>query len=151
MTDESRHAGMRSASPKRKRRKGQQKGQWGPCLLTQVQYTTDGHYLLIDQTGAQSSFSPDASEWDALLEKAPSFHFSGKNGHFTARKEKVHQKRDYWYAYRKHHNKQTKQYIGTAAKLSPDALEQAAVALEAKIVQISACGGELPKLKRPDH
>jgi len=133
MTDGSRYAVRRSDSRKRKRRKGQRKGQWGPRLLTQVQYTPDGHYLLIDQTGAQSSFSSDASGWDALLEKAPSFHFSGKNGHFTARQEKVHQKRGYWYAYRKHHHKQSKQYIGTTDKLSPSHLEQVAAALEAKI------------------
>lgn len=151
MTDGSRHSAKRSDSQKRKRRKGQPKGQWGPRLLTQVQYTSDGHYLLIDQAGAQSSVSPDASGWDTLLEKAPSFHFSGKNGHFTARKEKVHQKGGYWYAYRKHHNKQSKQYIGTTTKLSPSALEQAAAALETKIAQVSARGEELPRLKLPDN
>ena len=136
------HPVERPDSQRRKNRKGQRKGQWGPRLLTQVQYTADGRYLLIDQTGAQSSLFPDSSEWRALLENVPSFHFSGKNGRFTARKEKVHQKRDYWYAYRKHHNKQSKHYIGTTAKLSAVHLEQVAAALEAKVAQISARGGE---------
>lgn len=131
MTSASGRSTRRTASQKRKSRKGQQKGQWGPRLLTQVQYTADGHYVLIDQTGAQSSLCPDSSEWRAVLENVPSFHFSGKNGHFTARKEKVHQKGGYWYAYRKHHNKQSKHYIGMTAKLSPDRLEQVAAALQA--------------------
>jgi SRSO17 transposase len=138
ITSVSRHPIERLASQRRKSRKGQQKGQWGPRLLTQIQYTADGQYLLIDQTGAQSSFSPDCSEWNTLLEKAPSFHFSGKNGHFTARKEKVHQKRGYWYAYRKHHNKQSKRYIGTTAKLSPARLEQVAAALQTKTAERSS-------------
>lgn len=132
----------RSDSQRRKSRKGERKGHWGPRLLTQVQYTADGQYLLIDQTGAQSSFSPDSSEWKAVLENVPSFHFSGKNGHFTARKERVYQKRDYWYAYRKHHNKQSKQYIGTTAKLSPARLEQVAAALQIKITELSSRGGK---------
>jgi SRSO17 transposase len=127
------------------------KGTFGPRLLTMIQYSTDDEYLLINQTGAQSSHVADGSEWQATLEKVPSFHFSGKHGHFTARKEQVHGKGFYWYAYRRYHNKQSKQYIATTAKLSPDTLEQAAVALEAKIVQISARGGELPRLKRPDN
>jgi hypothetical protein len=68
-----------------------------------------------------------------VLENVPSFHFAGKNGRFTARKENVQGKGYYWYAYRKQHNKQSKQYIGTTAKLSPDVLEQVAAALQTKI------------------
>jgi len=135
MTSASCHPVERQDQQRRKSRKGLHQGQWGPRLLTQIPHTADGRYLLIDQTGASSSLISDPSEWKALLENVPSFHFSGKNGHFTARKEKVHQKRDYWYAYRKHHNKQSKQCIGTTAKLSPDSLEQVAAALQTKILQ----------------
>ena len=101
------------------------------------QYGADDEYLLIDQTGVRPFHVPDCSEWQMILEKVPSFHFTGKHGHFTARKEQVQGRGAYWYAYRRYHNKQSKQYIATTAKLSPDALERAAAALDAKIGQVS--------------
>ena len=128
--------------PRSKGHSQKRKGTFRPRLLTMIQYSADDEYLLIDQTGVQPFHVADGSEWQVILEKVPSFHFTGKQGHFTARKEQVQGKRSYWYAYRRYHNKQSKRYIGTTAKLSPDALEQAAAALEAKIAQISARGGE---------
>jgi hypothetical protein len=120
-----------------KSRGGQQKGQGGPRLLIQVQYTAAGPYLLVGQTEVQSSLLPDSSSWEIPLESLSSFHFSGKNGRFTARKEKVRGKYSYWWAYRKHHNKQYKHYIGTSAVLSSQRLEQVATALQTRMAEIS--------------
>jgi hypothetical protein len=47
-----------------KSRGGQQKGQGGPRLLIQVQYTAAGPYLLVGQTEVQSSLLPDSSSWE---------------------------------------------------------------------------------------
>jgi hypothetical protein len=121
----------------RKRKIGQQKGKGGPRLLIQLQYITDEQYLLIGKTETQSSLSPDSPKWQALLENIPSFHFSGKNGRFTARKERVQEKHYYWWAYRKYHNKQYKRYIGTSTMLSPQNLEQVAAALQTRIAENS--------------
>ena len=122
------------------------KGTFRPRLLTMIHSSTDDEYLLIDQMGVRPFHASDGSEWKATLEDVPSFHFAGKQGHFTARKEHVHGKEAYWYAYRKYHYKQHKRYIGTTAKLSPDALEQATAALEAKIGQVSSQRGEERRL-----
>src|SRR5205814_784384 len=76
--------------PSQKRSKShpeKRKGKFGPRWLTMIQYSTEDQYLLIDQTGAQPFHVSDCSEWKATLENVPSFHFSGKHGHFTARKE----------------------------------------------------------------
>ncbi len=121
-----------------KGRRGQQKGKVGSRLLTQVQHTVDDQYLLMGKTEAQSSHFSDSLEWQASLESLTSFHFSGKNGRFTARKEKVKGHYYYWWAYRKYHNKQYKHYIGTSAMLSPQHLEQVAAALQTRIAEISS-------------
>jgi SRSO17 transposase len=128
---------VRSGRERSKRKTGQQKGKGGTRLLTQIQYTADEKYLLIGKTEAHSSLSPDAPSWKSTLESVSSFHFLGKNGRFTARKEQVQGKGYYWYAYRKYHNKQSKQYIGVTAKLTPSHLEQVADALQTKIAAVS--------------
>jgi hypothetical protein len=125
-----------------KSRRGQQKGKGGTRLLTQVQYTAEGQYLLVGKTEAPSSFSPDSPTFQALLESMPSFHFSGKNGHFTAHKEQFQGKYYYWRAYRNHHNKLYKQFIGTTAKLSPQHLEQVASALQLRMAQSTSQSGK---------
>ncbi len=121
----------------RKRKIGLLKGKGGPRLLIQVQYIADDQYLLLGKTEAQSSLSADSPKWQASLESLSSFHFSGKSGRFTARKEKVQEKYYYWWAYRKYHNKQYKRYIGTSAMLSPQHLEQVAAALQTRIAETS--------------
>jgi SRSO17 transposase len=122
---------------KSKRKTGQQKGKGGSRLLTQVQYTADEQYLFIGKTKAQPFLSSDSGSWQAWLESVPSFHFSGKNGRFTAYKEKFQGKYYYWRAYRMYHKKLYKQYIGTTAKLSPQHLEQVAINLQTRMVEIS--------------
>jgi hypothetical protein len=125
---------------KSRSRRGQQKGKGGSRLLTQIQYSADAQYLLIGKTQAQPFPSSGVSQ--AWLESASSFHFSGKNGRFTAYKEKVQGKYYYWRAYRKHHNTLYKQYIGTTAKLSPQHLEQVASALQTRIAESSRPRGK---------
>jgi SRSO17 transposase len=126
----------------RERSKSRRKGKGGSRLLIQVQYTADEQYLLIGKTGAQPFLSSDVDSWQTSLESVSSFHFSGKNGRFTACKEKFQGKYYYWCAHRRYHNKLYKQYIGTMTKLSPQHLEQVAAALQTRIAQNSSQSGK---------
>jgi hypothetical protein len=109
-------------------------------VLTQIQYTANAQYLLVGKTEAHPF--PSSDSWQALLESVPSFHFSGKNGRFTARKEKIQGKYYYWHAYRSYHNKLYKCYIGATAKLSPQILEQVATALQTMMAESSSPSGK---------
>src|SRR5437763_8655063 len=111
-TSSDRSTGQQAARDreKSKSRRGQQRGKGGSRLLTQVQYIADEQYLLIGKTGAQPLLSSDFSSWQASLESVSSFHFSGKNGRYTACKEKFQGKYYDWRAYRKHYNKIYKQH-----------------------------------------
>ena len=122
-----------AAHEQSKRRPVRYKGGWGPRLLTVIQHAGDDQYLLISETAELHPPLPGSAEWQTKLEQKPSFHFCGKNGHFTARKEKRQRGGDYWYAYRRHQGKQYSQYIGTAAMLLPAHLEQVAAALETRM------------------
>ncbi len=42
---------------------------------------------------------PDSPEWFTWLDQVSSFAFSGKSGHYTARKEAKQRGDRYWYAY----------------------------------------------------
>ena len=45
------------------------------------------------------SLATESPEWFAWLDQVPSFAFSGKSGHYTARKEAKQRGGCYWYAY----------------------------------------------------
>jgi hypothetical protein len=72
-----------------------------------------------------------------LLESVSSFHFSGKNGRFTASKEKVLGKYFYWRAHRTYHNRLYREHIGTSAMLSSQRLEQVAALLQTRMAESS--------------
>jgi hypothetical protein len=127
---------------------GKRTGKFGPRLLTMVQYSANDQYVLMSPTAKQQPPQPDSAEWKTSLESFPSFHFSGKNGHFTARKEKRHRGGDYWYAYRRYQGKQYSQYIGTAAMLTPARLELVAIALQTRIATTANSVGKEELLAR---
>jgi hypothetical protein len=130
-------------SPERPKRKtGQQKG--GTRRLLQIQYTADEQYLLIGKTEARPLLSSDSGSWQILLEDVSSFHFSGKNGRFTAYKEKFLGKYSYWRAHRRYHNKLYREHIGTSATLSSQHLEQVAALLQARMAGSSRHGETEP-------
>jgi len=116
-----------------KRWRRQQKGNRQSRSLLQIQYTADEQYLLIGKAEAEPFISPDS--WQTLLESVSSFHFSGKNGRFTAYKEKVLGKYFYWRAHRTYHNKLYREHIGTSAMLSPQRLEQVAALLQTRMAE----------------
>ncbi len=74
--------------------------------------------------------TPDSARWFQLLQQIPSFHFHGRRGHFTARKEKRTRGGVYWIAYRHMQGKLRKKYIGPIASVTIARLEEIAGDLE---------------------
>jgi LuxR family maltose regulon positive regulatory protein len=69
---------------------------------------------------------PGSPEWFTWLEQVSSFAFSGKNGHYTARKEARQRGDRYWYAYLATGEHLAKKYLGKTGDLSLARMEQIA-------------------------
>src|SRR5260370_35281323 len=89
-------------------------------LETEITYTAGKHYLFFDPDNDElvRGMKPDTPDYFTWLAGLKSFHFSGKDGHFTARREARKNKdgtprqATYWSAYRKHNHKQLRRYLG---------------------------------------
>ena len=108
-------------------------------LLNSVHYLATGQYSLWAESGKLTAVLPDTPEYFVWLDTLPSFHFKGKGGHFTARRE-----RRYWHAYRKAKKRQFKRYLGTTDKLTVQYLETVAAELTQEIAAVP----EPPPAKR---
>lgn len=104
-------------------------------LETEIKYSAPRHYIFFDTEENDQlvrKLKPDTPEYFAWLSGLKSFHFEGKEGRFTARREikkdthgEYHLK-SYWTAYRKHDHKQLRRYLGNTDKLSIATLEDTA-------------------------
>jgi len=108
-------------------------------LDTEIKYSQGGYYLFYDTENDElvRTLKPDTPEYFHWLASLKSFHFFGKNGHFTARRE-MRKNADgtpsegtYWSAYRRMHKKQHRKYLGLTEKLTINALEEVAQELDA--------------------
>jgi hypothetical protein len=108
-------------------------------------------FSALDENGEviTPEFKADSPEYFAWIAGLTSFHFEGKEGRFTARRETRKNKggtirsETYWSAYRKHNHKQLRKYLGTSDKLSIATLEDTAKDLTDR-------GNALPaKIKTP--
>jgi ATP/maltotriose-dependent transcriptional regulator MalT len=86
---------------------------------------------------------PESPEWFAWLDQVSSFAFSGKRGHYTARKETKQRGDRYWYAYLATSEQLMKKYLGKTADLSLARLEQIADILS--VAQSTRVQGEKAK------
>ncbi len=75
---------------------------------------------------------PDSPEWFTWLDQVSSFAFSGKRGHYTARKEAKQRGDRYWSAYLAAGEQLIKKYLGKSADLTLARLEQIAGMLSAQ-------------------
>ncbi len=91
---------------------------WSPATETYELYQTRNQGLL--------SIVPDSPAWFAWLEQVSSFAFSGKSGHYTARKEAKQRGNRYWYAYLATGEQLAKGYLGKTADLILARLEHIA-------------------------
>ena len=64
---------------------------WSPAIAAYELYQTRDREEL--------GIIPDSPEWFAWLDQVSSFAFSGKTGHYTARKETKQRGDRYWSAY----------------------------------------------------
>jgi LuxR family maltose regulon positive regulatory protein len=70
--------------------------------------------------------APESPAWFAWLDQVSSFAFSGKSGHFTARKEAKQRGDRYWSAYLTAGEHLTKKYLGKTTDLTLTRLEHIA-------------------------
>jgi hypothetical protein len=104
-------------------------------LDREIRYSQDGYYLFFDTDNGKrvsKKFQPDSPEYFTWLDRLKSFHFEGKEGWFTARREPRKnnkgeiQKRAYWLAYRTTNKRRFRKFLGLTEKLSIANLESAA-------------------------
>src|SRR6266702_4918355 len=98
-------------------------------LNTVIEQLSSEDYFIYDPDTGQQEFEPDSAQWFAWLAERPSFHFTSKHGHFSARREKKQRGDIYWYAYLRAYHHRYKRYLGTTATLTLAKLEQTARAL----------------------
>ena len=120
-------------------------------LETQICYSQGGRsYMFFDKEDGEyvsKNFAPETPEYFTWLDGLPSFHFEGKQGRFTARRETRKNKdgttREYWSAYRKANKQQFRKYLGGTEKLTISILEDTARYLT------DVCTSQTPKIKIP--
>jgi len=121
-------------------------------LAAEIRYNEDGSYSFFAPEGDKfidKVMFPDSTAYFTWLSNLSSFHFSGRNGHFTARQETRKNKsgksrnQAYWSAYRKNNYKQLRKYLGMTGGLSIETLEKVAKHLT------EACTLQEPKSKIP--
>jgi hypothetical protein len=101
-------------------------------LDTEIKYSQGGYYLFYDTEHDElvRKLKPDTPEYFTWLEGLKSFHFAGKHGHFTARRDTKTNKNGttgaYWSAYRRFNKKQHRRYLGGTDKLDIATLEAVA-------------------------
>ncbi len=91
---------------------------WSPVAATYELYQTRNREML--------KIIPDSPAWFAWLDQVSSFAFSGKSGHYTARKEAKQRGGRYWSAYLATGEHLTKKYLGKTADLTLARLEHIA-------------------------
>ncbi len=91
---------------------------WSPATETYELYQTRDRKLL--------GIVPESPAWFAWLDQVSSFAFSGKSGHYTARKETKQRGDRYWSAYLAAGGRLTKKYLGKTADLTLARLEHIA-------------------------
>lgn len=91
----------------------------------------EGQTLTYYQSGQPLHLQVNTSEWYTWLRTASTFTFHGEQGSFTARKEPAGSRRggEYWKAYRRHHGKLYRAYLGKSEELTLKRLNASTVLL----------------------
>jgi hypothetical protein len=99
-----------------------------------VEYSSQGHYVLVDPHEGERAVAPDSPQWFEWLATLSSFRFVGKAGRFSAYREyrRLGQTRC-WTAFRYFHHRTHKHYMGVTDHLTIDCLEQTAALLQAQL------------------
>src|SRR6266568_1318272 len=94
----------------------------------------ESHILTYQQSGQPTHVLVGTTEWYAWLRSASTFRFHSEQGTITARKERAGSRRggEYWKAYRRHHGKLYRVYVGKSEELTLERLKSVAVVLASK-------------------
>ena len=111
---------------------------WSPAIAAYELYQTRDREEL--------GIIPDSPEWFAWLDQVSSFAFSGKTGHYTARKETKQRGDRYWSAYLAMGEQLTKKYLGKTADVTLARLEHIAGLLNTTQTASVQRGQEIPSL-----
>lgn len=101
-------------------------------VIPRVEYSEQGHYVVICPKRGMLPFRPDTPEWFAWVKEQEAFRFVGKGGHFTAHHE-WRVKKGAWRAHRHIRNQMYTLRLAPAQELTIAVLEQAAEALQAHL------------------
>lgn len=101
-------------------------------VIPHVEYSKQGHYVVICPKHGVLPFEPDTPEWFAWVAKQDSFRFVGKGGHFTAHHE-WRVKKGAWRAHRHIRNHSYTLRLAPSHELTLAVLEQTAQALQASL------------------
>jgi len=102
-------------------------------VIPRVEYSEQGHYVVICPKGGLLPFEPDTPEWFAWVAQQDSFRFVGQAGHFTAHHE-WRVPKGAWRAHRHLRNRIYIQRLAPNHELTLAVLEQAAAALQAHVM-----------------
>ena len=94
--------------------------------------TTETYELYETRDRKVLGIIPESPAWFAWLDQVSSFAFSGKSGHFTARKEAKQRGGNYWSTYLATGEQLAKKYLGKSADLTLARLEHIAGTLHAQ-------------------
>jgi len=111
--------------------------------LAQIPSVADG---LLHRTvaGSADGLAVGSPDWFAWLadDSARSFWFQSLSGSYTARKERRRRGGVYWVAYRTVGGRQHKAYLGKADDLTPERLNQVAMALATRVADATGLVGD---------
>jgi hypothetical protein len=99
-------------------------------VIARVEYSQEGHYVVICPKQGMLPFAPDSPEWFAWVAEQDSFRFVGKCGQFTAHHE-WRVPKGAWRAHRNIRNRVHTQRLAPNHELTIAVLEQAATAIQA--------------------
>ena len=96
-------------------------------MLPLIDYTAAGTSIVICPQSGELLLTPDSPEWFDWLATLSSFRFLGRQGRFSASRNKG---RSCWMAYRRIHGHRYEYALGNTKHLTIDALEQMATTLQ---------------------
>jgi hypothetical protein len=102
-------------------------------VLPLVEWSSDGHYVVICPKQGLLALEPDSPSWFAWLTTRSSFRFVGRHGRFTAHHEVERVPNGAWRAHRQIRNQSYNRRLGPTQDLTIAVLEQAAATLQAHL------------------
>jgi DNA-binding transcriptional MerR regulator len=102
------------------------------AILPLIEYTADGTYLVICPHQGELALIPDSPAWFAWLETISSVRFLGRQGRWSAYRDKRRAAHG-WFAYRRIHGHQYVHALGSPHELTIARFEQMAATLQSYV------------------